>query len=163
MLLSVVADEMKSDHVLRKEYFHFAIDSIAGILETSGPSCGMFSTLGSEPASACECFRCRIGLRLISGNISCKSRSQSYHSISRKCVRWSIAYFATKKRKFIVADTPGHEQFTRNMATGASSADLAIILVDATKGILTQTKRHAFIVSLLGIRHIVDIGTERDR
>jgi|LakMenE18May11ns_1017448.scaffolds.fasta_scaffold9956994_6 bifunctional enzyme CysN/CysC len=64
-------------------------------------------------------------------------------------------YFATKKRKFIVADTPGHEQFTRNMATGASTADLAVILVDATKGILTQTKRHAFIVSLLGIRHIV--------
>lgn len=64
-------------------------------------------------------------------------------------------YFATKKRKFIVADTPGHEQFTRNMATGASTADLAIILVDATKGILDQTKRHAFIVSLLGIRHVV--------
>lgn len=64
-------------------------------------------------------------------------------------------YFATQKRKFIVADTPGHEQFTRNMATGASTADLAIILVDATKGILTQTKRHAFIVSLLGIRHVV--------
>ena len=64
-------------------------------------------------------------------------------------------YFATDKRKFIIADTPGHEQFTRNMATGASTADLAIILVDASKGVLTQTKRHAFIVSLLGIRHVI--------
>ena len=64
-------------------------------------------------------------------------------------------YFATAKRKFIIADTPGHEQFTRNMATGASHTDLAIILVDASKGILTQTKRHAFIVSLLGIKHVV--------
>ncbi len=64
-------------------------------------------------------------------------------------------YFATEKRKFIIADTPGHEQFTRNMATGASNADLAILLADATKGVLTQTKRHAFIVSLLGIKHVV--------
>jgi len=64
-------------------------------------------------------------------------------------------YFATNKRKFIIADTPGHEQFTRNMATGASTANLAIILVDASKGVLTQTKRHAFIVSLLGIKHVI--------
>lgn len=64
-------------------------------------------------------------------------------------------YFTTSKRKFIIADTPGHEQFTRNMATGASTADLALILVDASKGILTQTKRHAFIVSLLGIKHVI--------
>ncbi len=64
-------------------------------------------------------------------------------------------YFNTQRRKFIIADTPGHEQFTRNMATGASTADLAIILVDATKGISTQTRRHAFIVSLLGIKHLV--------
>ena len=64
-------------------------------------------------------------------------------------------YFTTGKRKFIIADTPGHEQFTRNMATGASTADLAVILVDASKGISTQTKRHAFIVSLLGIKHII--------
>ncbi len=64
-------------------------------------------------------------------------------------------YFTTPKRKFIIADTPGHEQFTRNMATGASNADLAVILVDASKGILTQTKRHAFIVSLLGIKHVI--------
>jgi bifunctional enzyme CysN/CysC len=64
-------------------------------------------------------------------------------------------YFATSKRSFIVADTPGHEQYTRNMATGASNADLAIILVDARKGLLTQTYRHSYIVSLLGIRHVV--------
>ncbi len=64
-------------------------------------------------------------------------------------------YFTTDKRKFIIADTPGHEQYTRNMVTGASTADVAIILIDARKGILTQTKRHSFIVSLLGIKHII--------
>ena len=64
-------------------------------------------------------------------------------------------YFATEKRSFIVADTPGHEQYTRNMATGASNADLAILLVDARKGLLPQTRRHSLIVSLLGIRHVV--------
>jgi bifunctional enzyme CysN/CysC len=64
-------------------------------------------------------------------------------------------YFATDRRRFIVADTPGHEQYTRNMATGASTADLAVLLVDAQNGILTQTRRHAYIVSLLGIRHVV--------
>ena len=64
-------------------------------------------------------------------------------------------YFTTDKRKFIIADTPGHEQYTRNMATGASTADLAIILIDARYGVLVQTKRHSFIVSLLGIKHIV--------
>jgi bifunctional enzyme CysN/CysC len=64
-------------------------------------------------------------------------------------------FFATDKRKFIVADTPGHEQYTRNMATGASNSELAVILIDARKGVLTQTRRHAYICSLLGIRHIV--------
>ena len=66
-------------------------------------------------------------------------------------------YFSTAKRKFIIADTPGHEQYTRNMATGASTCDLAIILIDArpTHGVLTQTKRHSFIVSLLGIKHVI--------
>ncbi len=64
-------------------------------------------------------------------------------------------YFSTARRKFIIADTPGHEQYTRNMATGASTADLAIILVDATRGLLTQTHRHAYIASLLGIRCVV--------
>ena len=64
-------------------------------------------------------------------------------------------YFSTAHRKFIIADTPGHEQYTRNMATGASTADVAIILVDARKGILTQSRRHAYIASLLGTRHVV--------
>ena len=64
-------------------------------------------------------------------------------------------YFSTNKRKFIIADTPGHEQYTRNMVTGASTANLAIILTDATKGVITQTKRHTYIVSLLGIKHVV--------
>jgi bifunctional enzyme CysN/CysC len=64
-------------------------------------------------------------------------------------------YFSTDKRKFIVADCPGHEQYTRNMATGASTADLAIVLVDARKGLLTQTRRHSYIVSLLGIKHVL--------
>ncbi len=64
-------------------------------------------------------------------------------------------YFSTEKRKFIIADTPGHEQYTRNMATGASTSQLAIILIDARHGVLTQTKRHSFLASLLGIRHVI--------
>lgn len=64
-------------------------------------------------------------------------------------------YFSTARRKFIIADTPGHEQYTRNMATGASTADAAVILVDATKGLLAQSRRHAYIASLLGIRHVI--------
>src|ERR1700675_1175816 len=64
-------------------------------------------------------------------------------------------YFATARRKFIIADTPGHEQYTRNMATGASTANLAIILVDARNGVLAQSRRHAYIASLLGIPHVV--------
>jgi len=64
-------------------------------------------------------------------------------------------FFSTDRRKFIVADTPGHEQYTRNMVTGASTADLAIILIDARKGVLTQTRRHSYLVSLLGIRQVV--------
>lgn len=64
-------------------------------------------------------------------------------------------YFSTAKRKFIIADTPGHEQYTRNMITGGSTANLAIILIDAENGVITQTKRHTFLVSLLGIKHVV--------
>lgn len=64
-------------------------------------------------------------------------------------------YFSTAKRKFIIADTPGHEQYTRNMATGASTCDLAVILVDARNGVVTQTRRHSFIVTLLGIKHVL--------
>lgn len=64
-------------------------------------------------------------------------------------------YFATAKRKFIIADTPGHEQYTRNMATGASTADVAVVLVDARKGVLIQSRRHAYITALLGVRHVI--------
>ena len=64
-------------------------------------------------------------------------------------------FFTTEKRKFIVADTPGHEQYTRNMVTGASTADLAVILIDARKGVLTQTRRHSYLVSLMGISRVV--------
>ncbi len=71
-------------------------------------------------------------------------------------------FFSTDKRKFIVADTPGHEQYTRNMATGASTADLALVLVDARKGLLTQTRRHTFILSLLGVKHVVLVVNKID-
>jgi sulfate adenylyltransferase subunit 1 len=64
-------------------------------------------------------------------------------------------YFSTARRKFIIADTPGHEQYTRNMATGASTADAAVVLIDARKGVLHQSRRHAYIASLLGVRHIL--------
>ena len=64
-------------------------------------------------------------------------------------------FFSTEKRKFIVADTPGHEQYTRNMATGASTADAAVILIDARKGLLAQTKRHSYLCHLFGIKHII--------
>ncbi len=64
-------------------------------------------------------------------------------------------YFSTPKRRFIIADTPGHEQYTRNMATGCSTSSLALILIDATRGVVTQTRRHTFISSLFGIRHLV--------
>src|SRR5208283_1494183 len=64
-------------------------------------------------------------------------------------------FFATDRRKYIVADTPGHEQYTRNMVTGASTADAAVLIVDARKGALTQTRRHSYIVALLGIRHVI--------
>src|SRR5471030_2948464 len=63
-------------------------------------------------------------------------------------------FFSTPRRSFIVADTPGHEQYTRNMATGASNSDAAVILIDARKGVLTQTRRHSYICSLLGIKHV---------
>ena len=71
-------------------------------------------------------------------------------------------FFSTQRRKFIVADTPGHEQYTRNMATGASNADLALLLVDARKGLLTQTRRHSFILSLIGVKHVVLVVNKID-
>jgi bifunctional enzyme CysN/CysC len=71
-------------------------------------------------------------------------------------------FFSTEKRKFIVADTPGHEQYTRNMVTGASTADVAVVLVDARKGILTQTRRHSYLVKLMGIKHVVLVINKMD-
>jgi bifunctional enzyme CysN/CysC len=71
-------------------------------------------------------------------------------------------FFTTNKRKFIVADTPGHEQYTRNMATGASNADVAVVLIDARKGMLTQTRRHSFILSLIGVKHVVAVVNKID-
>ncbi|HEV7344490.1 MAG TPA: sulfate adenylyltransferase subunit CysN [Devosia sp.] len=71
-------------------------------------------------------------------------------------------FFSTDKRKFIVADTPGHEQYTRNMATGATNADLALVLIDARKGVLTQTRRHSFILSLIGVKHVVLVVNKID-
>ena len=68
-------------------------------------------------------------------------------------------FFATPRRRFIIADTPGHEQYTRNMATGASTADLAIILVDASKGLLPQTRRHSFIASLMGFSSVLILSS----
>src|SRR5579862_3359240 len=71
-------------------------------------------------------------------------------------------YFSTPRRKFIIADTPGHEQYTRNMATGASTADAAVVLIDATKGVLRQSRRHAFITNLLGVKHIIAAVNKMD-
>jgi bifunctional enzyme CysN/CysC len=71
-------------------------------------------------------------------------------------------FFASEKRKFIVADTPGHEQYTRNMITGASTADLAVLLIDARKGVLTQTRRHSYLAHLVGIRRFVLAITKMD-
>ena len=71
-------------------------------------------------------------------------------------------FFLSNKRKFIIADTPGHEQYTRNMATGASLADIAIVLIDATKGVLNQTKRHSYIVSLMGIKNVILVVNKMD-
>ncbi|HKQ85147.1 MAG TPA: GTP-binding protein, partial [Candidatus Acidoferrales bacterium] len=71
-------------------------------------------------------------------------------------------YFSTPRRKFIIADTPGHEQYTRNMATGASTADAAVVLIDATKGVLRQSRRHAYIASLLGVQYIIAAVNKMD-
>src|SRR5437667_9391521 len=71
-------------------------------------------------------------------------------------------YVATSRQKFIIADTPGHEEYTRNMATGASTADLAVILIDGTKGLLPQTRRHTYIASLLGIPNVMAAENKMD-
>jgi bifunctional enzyme CysN/CysC len=77
-----------------------------------------------------------------------RARARHHH-------RRGLPVLLDRPRKFIVADTPGHEQYTRNMVTGASTADAAVILIDARKGVLTQTRRHSYLVNLLGIRHVV--------
>lgn len=91
------------------------------------------------------------------GNIDMALLVDGLQSEREQGITIDVAYrfFATENRKFIIADTPGHEQYTRNMVTGASTADVAIILIDARKGILTQTRRHSFIVNLLGIEHVI--------
>ena len=72
-----------------------------------------------------------------------------------QALEFGYRFFSTDRHKYIVADTPGHEQYTRNMVTAASNADLAVILIDANEGLLTQTRRHSYIASLLGIRKVV--------
>ncbi len=108
-----------------------------------------------DQLSALEADSKRLGTQ--GGNIDFALLVDGLAAEREQGITIDVAYraFTTPRRKFIVADTPGHEQYTRNMATGASTADLAILLVDATKGILTQTRRHAYIVTLLGIRHLV--------
>ena len=94
--------------------------------------------------------------RRASGSISpCSSTASPAEREQGITIDVAYRFFATDKRKFIVADTPGHEQYTRNMVTGASTADPAVILVDARKGVLTQTRRHSYIAHLLGIRNFV--------
>jgi len=99
-----------------------------------------------------------------SGPIDFSLLTDGLHAEREQGITIDVAYryFATSRRKFIIADTPGHEQYTRNMATGASTADLAVILVDATKGILPQTRRHAFIASLLGIPNVLAAVNKMD-
>src|SRR5260370_29920419 len=99
-----------------------------------------------------------------SGPVGCSGVTGGLRAEREQGITIDVAYryFATPRRKFIIADTPGHEQYTRNMATGASTADLAVILVDATKGILPQTRRHAFIASLLGIRNVLAAVNKMD-
>jgi bifunctional enzyme CysN/CysC len=108
-------------------------DQLAAIARDSG----RYGTLGAEP-----------DLALLVDGLEAE-REQGI------TIDVAYRYFATPRRSFIVADTPGHEQYTRNMATGASTADLAVVLVDARKGVLTQTRRHSYICSLLGIRSVV--------
>ena len=91
------------------------------------------------------------------GQINLANLTDGLRAEREQGITIDVAYrfFSTEQRKFIVADTPGHEQYTRNMVTGASTADLAVILIDARKGVLTQTRRHSYLVSLLGIKHVV--------
>jgi sulfate adenylyltransferase subunit 1 len=99
----------------------------------------------------------KASLNRVASGIDLSLLTDGLHAEREQGITIDVAYryFATARRKFIIADTPGHEQYTRNMATGASTADLAVILIDARKGVLPQSRRHAFIASLLGIRHFV--------
>src|SRR6058998_1869876 len=102
-----------------------------------------------------ESFFHQIGNGGLSG---ARQAREPHHGCSlplERRVRRFIDLDGTDKRKFIVADTPGHEQYTRNMVTGASTADVAVILIDARKGVLTQTRRHSLLVAMLGIRKVV--------
>jgi bifunctional enzyme CysN/CysC len=108
-----------------------------------------------DQLSALESDSKRIGTQ--GGNIDFALLVDGLAAEREQGITIDVAYrfFTTEKRKFIVADTPGHEQYTRNMVTGASTADLAVILIDARKGVLTQTRRHSYLAHLIGIRHIV--------
>src|SRR5207302_2046833 len=134
-----------------------------------------FRTLGCYPLTGAidstastlpELIQERLPARTFERQARCTEREQG--------ITIDVAYrfFSTDTRKYIVADTPGHEQYTRNMVTGASTADCAVILVDARKGVLTQTRRHSYLVRLLGINHVavavnkmdlVDFSAERFR
>src|SRR6185437_16219456 len=108
-----------------------------------------------DQLSALEADSKRVGTQ--GGNIDFALLVDGLAAEREQGITIDVAYrfFSTETRKFIVADTPGHEQYTRNMVTGASTADAAVILIDARKGVLTQTRRHSYLVSLLGIRHVV--------
>ncbi|MGX2985198.1 sulfate adenylyltransferase subunit CysN [Helicobacter sp. 23-1048] len=111
--------------------------------------------LFEDQLSALEKESAKIGTQ--GGNLDFALLVDGLSSEREQGITIDVAYrfFSTEKRKYIIADTPGHEQYTRNMATGASTADIAVILLDARKGVLTQSKRHSYIVSLLGIKHII--------
>ena len=111
--------------------------------------------LFEDQLSALEKESAKIGTQ--GGNLDFALLVDGLSSEREQGITIDVAYrfFTTQKRKYIIADTPGHEQYTRNMATGASTADIAVILLDARKGVLTQSKRHSYIVSLLGIKHII--------
>src|SRR6201988_3987178 len=107
-----------------------------------------------EPPAGLEVDSKRVGTR--GGELDFALLVDGLAAEREQGITIDVAYrfFSTDERKFIVADTPGHEQYTRNMVTGASTAEAAVILIDARKGVLTQTRRHSYLVSLLGIRHI---------
>src|SRR5262245_57209917 len=110
--------------------------------------------LFEDQLSALQSDSLRVGTRR--GDLDVALRVDRLAAEREQGIAIDVAYrfFSTDRRTFIVADTPGHEQYTRNMVTGASTADAAVILIDARKGVLTQTRRHSYLVSLLGIRRV---------